>query len=244
MYKIEFAVHSQLDSNFICRMNPIPIRDTEVNVQAIIQLSAGRTDFKEDVGQFYDKWAEHYDQGLENSKYVAPVGGVEELSKRVEDKSALIVDCAAGTGQVGVELAKHGFKNIDAVDLSQKSLDISASKGVYRKLICDSLGKNKIKGVEDGCYDALTCIGAVGVGHISEDAFVEWNRIVKKGGIIVFSAGRVSFENESQEQKDVKNRIRAAIKDLVEKRQWEMLDHKEMDYLFGHSADMFTVRRL
>ncbi|XP_033632384.1 methyltransferase-like protein 27 [Asterias rubens] len=156
---------------------PTPIRDTEENVKLIYQMSA-KANFKEAVGQFYDKWAEHYDEDLENSKYVAPVGGAEELSKRVEDKNALIIDCAAGTGQVGVELAKRGFKNIDAVDMSQKSLDISASKGVYRKLFCDSLGKNKIKGVEDGCYDALTCIGAVGVGHIAEDAFVEWNRML------------------------------------------------------------------
>ena len=50
------------------------------------------------------------------------------------------------------QLAKLGFKRIDAVDISQKSLDISASKKVYERLICDSLGKNKLEGVEDGIF--------------------------------------------------------------------------------------------
>ena len=50
------------------------------------------------------------------------------------------------------QLARRGFKRIDGVDISQKSLDVSASKGVYERLICDSLGKNKLKGVDDGAY--------------------------------------------------------------------------------------------
>ena len=40
---------------------PTPIRDTEENVKLIYQMSA-KANFKEAVGQFYDKWAEHYDE--------------------------------------------------------------------------------------------------------------------------------------------------------------------------------------
>ena len=61
---------------------------------------------------------------------------------------------------------------------------------------------------------------------------------------MVFSASKVSFENEPERQKEIKNRVQAAIKDVVEQGQWEMLEHKDMDYLFGRRADMFTVRRL
>jgi ubiquinone/menaquinone biosynthesis C-methylase UbiE len=44
-----------------------------------------------------------------------------------------ILDVAAGTGLVGVELAKLGFKNIVALDYSQEMLDLAEEKGKSRK---------------------------------------------------------------------------------------------------------------
>ena len=40
-----------------------------------------------------------------------------------------ILDVAAGTGLVGVELVKVGFKNIVALDYSQEMLDLAKEKG-------------------------------------------------------------------------------------------------------------------
>ena len=44
----------------------------------------------------------------------------------------------------------HGFCNIDAVDFSRKSLDISAKKEVYKRLIHAELGKGKVEDLPDG----------------------------------------------------------------------------------------------
>ena len=40
-----------------------------------------------------------------------------------------ILDVAAGTGLVGVELVKVGFKHIVALDYSQEMLDLAKEKG-------------------------------------------------------------------------------------------------------------------
>merc|ERR1712025_944707 len=48
-----------------------------------------------------------------------------------------ILDVAAGTGLVGEELKKAGFKvdNVTALDFSPEMLEVSRKKGVYGKLV-------------------------------------------------------------------------------------------------------------
>ena len=45
-----------------------------------------------------------------------------------------ILDVAAGTGLVGVELVKVGFKHIVALDYSQEMLDLAEEKGEFKSI--------------------------------------------------------------------------------------------------------------
>ncbi|XP_038055082.1 methyltransferase-like protein 27 [Patiria miniata] len=227
----------------LARQMAYPTRDVYKNVAMIREMST-KDDFSGGVSEFYDKWAEHYDEDLERAKYGGPVACAEALCKLMSDKNALIVDIGAGTGRSGQELAKCGFKRIDAVDFSQKSLDISTSKGVYERLICDSVGKNKLKGVTDGYYSGLLCVGAIAAGHISQDAFPEFTRIVKKGGIMVFTVSKVTLPTDGQIQKKIIQGIQDAINDLVRTGVWEVVEKTSITYLHDNEADRFIIRRL
>ncbi|XP_038078459.1 methyltransferase-like protein 27 isoform X1 [Patiria miniata] len=188
---------------------------------------------------YYADWADSYDTDVKSSGYEAPRVCAEALGKVLSDKSALIVDCAAGTGIVGEELKNIGFKTIDAVDYSQQSLDISASKGVYRRLICNKFDENKIEEIKDDSCSALICVGALLMNHITQTAFPEWNRIVKQGGFMVFTLSRVEYDDGLPDHRLV---IGNGIQELLDKGTWELIDQTAIPYHSGYLADMFTIR--
>jgi len=221
--------------------------EAEKKIRLIHDIAGNNNEnFCEEMQQLYQVWSENYDEDMNATHYGGPALGAEALSKVILDKNALIVDCAAGTGKVGQELAKRGFKRMDAVDFSQKCLDISASKGVYERLICDKLGRNKLRGVEDGYYTGLICVGAISVGHLSYDVFPEWNRIVKQGGYIVFTRSKLLFPDGSHKHSDTLDEIQEAIDDLIQRGVWELVDKVSVDDSFcvGYGADVYTLRRL
>ena len=47
------------------------------------------------------------------------------------------------------QLFDIGFKNLDAVDASSQMLEVAKQKNIYKRIICDYLGPNKLD-IEDG----------------------------------------------------------------------------------------------
>ena len=99
----------------------------------------------------------------------------------VDKKSFKVLDVAAGTGLLGLELNKLGYTNIDALDMSQEMLNRAMMKNVYNKLICAAMTDQLINGIETAEYDALTCSSAVCTSHVRPSAFEEMVKIVKPG---------------------------------------------------------------
>ena len=140
---------------------------------------------KEELQSRYDQWAAEYDQDLENQfGYVAPIRAADMFARMVSS-DAVVLDAGAGTGLVGLELAKRGFGTIDAIDLSQGMLDEAGSKGVYRSL--RQMDLTERLDIEDDAYDGCTCIGTLTYGHVPASAIDELVRVVKPGGVFVYS---------------------------------------------------------
>ena len=99
----------------------------------------------------------------------------------VDKKIFKVLDVAAGTGLLGLELNKLGYTNIDALDMSQEMLNRAMMKNVYNKLICAAMTDQRINGIETAEYDALTCSSAVCTSHVRPSAFEEMVKIVKPG---------------------------------------------------------------
>lgn len=98
-----------------------------------------------------------------------------------------IIDVAAGTGLIGLELHKMGYTNLHALDSSQKMLNEARKKGIYRQFFCLPIDDQRILEINTGDYDALICVNGFGNNHILPSALAEMCRIVVKGKLLVYS---------------------------------------------------------
>lgn len=118
---------------------------------------------------YYKPFAESFDET------------VKQVIKDKRKDEMKIIDVAAGTGLIGVELQKLGYTDLHALDISQEMLKEAEKKHVYKKIICAALNDQRIPEIETGEYDALVCGGTMLTGHIRSSALVEMIRIVKIG---------------------------------------------------------------
>lgn len=103
------------------------------------------------------------------------------MSRDIDKDNFKILDVAAGTGLFGIELNKNGYRNIDALDMSQEMLNHARVKNIYRKFICITMTDQRIPTIETGEYDAVMCCASMGAGHVGPSAFEEMIRVTKPG---------------------------------------------------------------
>lgn len=164
----------------------------------------------------YDGWAELYDKDVEGDLgFTGPRIVAEALAARVE-KSAMVLDAGAGTGAVGVMLAKLGFSHITAIDLSPGMLEVANSKGVYESVQREVLGETL--DFKDNKFDATICVGTLTIGHAPPSSFDEFLRVTKTGGLIVFGMRPDSHETGGFKEKQ----------DALEAEgRWKLIDRSE-----------------
>lgn len=81
------------------------------------------------VTRYYDDWADDYDATLSQWSHEAP----EQVARRLREvlaPDARVLDAGCGTGLSGRALAAAGFRMIDGMDVSRRSLEIAARTGV------------------------------------------------------------------------------------------------------------------
>ena len=97
-----------------------------------------------------------------------------------DDKNMRIMDLGAGTGLAAIELKKHGFTNVDGLDLSPEMLEKAKEKNAYKNYICEAITEKRLD-IPTGNYGALISVGAITSGYIKANAFDEILRLVKPG---------------------------------------------------------------
>ncbi len=87
-----------------------------------------------ELNERYNQWAKDYDYDLtQRIPSQGPKLSVEFFSRYVA-KEVKVLDAGAGTGIVGRILAKQGYTNLVAMDLSEGMLEQARKKNVYREL--------------------------------------------------------------------------------------------------------------
>ena len=147
----------------------------------------------------YDEWAREYDEDLEDDfGYVIPRMAAETFSEFVP-KDARVLDAGAGTGLVGVELHRLGYKNIEAMDLSRGMLEEARRKGAYsgfhQMVMGDTLG------FDTDSYDAAIGVGVFTLGHAPASSFDELARVVRPGGHVAFTLRPDVYEQNGFREK-------------------------------------------
>ncbi|XP_078378484.1 methyltransferase-like protein 27 [Oculina patagonica] len=150
---------------------------------------------EEEIKELYKNWATEYNKDVMQTAKIAyhkPLAdALDAAIKQVfQDKTRSqikIVDAGAGTGLAGVELAKLGYTNIDALDISQEMLHEAKKTNAYTKLICAPLNEQRNPEIETGEYHALISTGTLVIAHVRPEALEEMIRMVKKGGLYCFA---------------------------------------------------------
>ena len=130
----------------------------------------------DEVMKYYDEWGDKdkYNKDMVDWNYTGPKETVATFNKHENNKDTLIFDAGCGTGLVGVELKKYGFKNFHGADLSQTLLD-TVPKDLYHKLVKVDL--NQPIEAEDNFYGGVMCVGTFTFGHVKPNALDEFIRI-------------------------------------------------------------------
>ena len=175
----------------------------------------------DEVMRYYDDWGvkNKYDQDMIDWKYSGPKETVNVFKKYTKNKNIKIYDAGCGTGLVGVELKRFGYKYINGADLSQKLLDL-VPKNLYQKL--SKIDLNKEIKIQDNTYDAVMCVGTFTFGHVKPNALSEFVRITKNKGLICFTINEGIYEEYGFDKK---------IKELSNKKLWEMKEFFKSDYI-------------
>ena len=138
-----------------------------------------------ELSERYDQWAKDYDRDLEHDfGWSGPDCAAEALSRHVPS-AAKVLDAGAGTGLVGVALARIGYRDVVAMDLSQGMLEESRKKDVYREYHQMVMGEPLE--FPDDYFDAVISVGVMTVGHAPARSLDELVRVTRPEGHIVFS---------------------------------------------------------
>jgi predicted TPR repeat methyltransferase len=135
----------------------------------------------------YDAMAPGYDEQLAAWGYEAPERAAEFLAEYLPDfQNAEILDCGCGTGMTGAALRQAGAGGrITGFDMSEGSLDIARTKGVYNEL--DTADLNQPLVFDDDSLDGVLCVGVL--SYVSEEPLMrEWKRVIRPGGVAVFTS--------------------------------------------------------
>jgi len=183
-------------------------------------LDLTESENKEKLLDVYQKWASLYDKDNDDELgTVSQPNSVQIFERYVKDKTTYIIDVGCGTGLVGLQLNKLGYKNFDGVDISQEMIDIAIDRG-YGSLLLGNL--NETLPVESNKYEAALCVGVFTHGHVGPNRLKELARIVKPGGVVCFTVNEDVYASFGFDD---------AIKSLELTGIWKVLELSKKDYM-------------
>ena len=153
----------------------------------------------QELEERYDQWAKDYETDLDRDfAWLGPQVAAGIFAKYVPQE-ARILDAGAGTGLVGVFLAKKGYRDMVAMDLSKGMLEEARKKNVYREFHQMVMGETLDFPTDS--FDATISIGVLTVGHAPTSSLDELVRVTRPGGCIVFSLRPDVYEGSGFKEK-------------------------------------------
>ena len=163
---------------------------------------------RDDLRDLYAEWAATYDEDHEHVGFFGHRLAAEVLARSLTRRDARVLDAGAGTGAAGVELARLGFHDVTALDLSRDMLERAEQKDVYKRLLTADLSM-PVDALQTDHFDAVILVGVFSYGQAPAEVFDELLRVVRPGGVLVFT-WRTDFE------RDDPMGVRARVEALVE----------------------------
>ncbi|ODM99001.1 Williams-Beuren syndrome chromosomal region 27 protein [Orchesella cincta] len=199
----------------------------------------------DEMVQVYTQWAGNYDKDLCPGRYNGPEIAARAMSSFYKDDdirpTLKILDVAAGTGRVGVELDKFGFKLFDALEPSPGMLEVLRKRGLYALTYETAIGHGIIAEIETNFYDALVIAGGMGEGHIPVKAVDEMIRIVKPGGMIFV----IMREEYLSYVPEYTGKLEPYMESLVDEGLWAKVQREVVaNYSFNKNGVVFIYQKI
>lgn len=157
------------------------------------------------LAHFYREWASSYDLDVGRDGYcgpmiVAELAGAVQTAYLARQRAAIaILDAGCGTGLVGLELERLGFRLIDGFDLSVEMAEKARQTRVYRNVRGDVDLNGPLSDHSSASYDMTVCCGVFTLGHVRPDALRELARVTRPNGFVIVSTRKSYAENASFE---------------------------------------------
>lgn len=144
-----------------------------------------------EIEQEFDLTAERYEARSAEWDYRGATDGPAFAARHLP-RPARILDAGCGTGLIGAGLRGRGWDDLVGVDISAGMLAEARTRGIYRSMTkCDLCAMP----FGDGDFDAVVCIAVLTYAPSIERVFREFERVLRPGGLIVFSH-RVDLEKD------------------------------------------------
>lgn len=138
-----------------------------------------------DVASKYDDWAERYDSEMSTLGYRHPNICLAMLTRHLPAGEGPVLDAGAGTGLLGEWMHIVGYNECEALDISEKMLEVARRKNVYGAHHVAALGDELP--LPDDRFAAIVAAGVFTVGHVGAEGFDELIRITRPGGLLVLT---------------------------------------------------------
>jgi ubiquinone/menaquinone biosynthesis C-methylase UbiE len=174
-------------------------QDTAVRLEAIGKRLIGLD--PSDTRTFFASLKDIY-EGLNFENYQAntpevtraEVDMIKSIMRRVGIEHSVVADIGCGTGRISNELGKDlNISHVIGLDPSPHNLEaarqFATAQGVADKVVYEPGDWNNLK-LDDESVDAIVCIGRTFTharnSEELERVFQEYNRILKKNGVVIF----------------------------------------------------------
>jgi len=150
------------------------------------QLSSRLFPLKEmEAEDAYNIWSSGYDDQPDNLMLALDEALFTGLIATVDFHNKTIVDVGCGTGRHWEKIYAKQPALIIGYDVSERMLKILKEK--FPEAKTHQLKSNRLEGLENNSCDIL--ISTLAIAHISdiENAFAEWNRVLKANGHIIIT---------------------------------------------------------
>ena len=180
----------------------------------------------EEVKEINNVSASLYDDFYKKTGWEASVHGAYMLDKFLTElaigKMCNIIDVGVGTGLVGVQLCKLGYKNLVGVDLAEQMLEEASKKGVYQQLHQLDMYSGDMSPYTQQ-YDAAISIGTFTAGQLKPEIMEKLATFVRPGGLVCLSVRDITWEKQE-------SGFARQVDELEERKVWKLLDKKVISY--------------
>lgn len=165
-----------------------------------------------DVASKYDDWAERYDTEMSTLGYRHPNICLAMLTRHLPRGEGPILDAGAGTGLLGEWMSIVGYDRCEALDISQKMLEVARRKEVYADFHVAALGETLPLAGDK--FAAVVAAGVFTVGHVGAEGFDELIRVTRSGGILVLTIKDTLYSGD----------VGARMRELEKEGVWDIVE--------------------